>query len=178
MYVTQEMIQFFRNDQIYNTVTWETTVEILYWGIFMTVRIRTRRKTLSNNVTFCTTATTCKIWVGLFIIALMKLHIPVQLLTVLLKTCVYILTDRTVREVSPKGFGEESFVAWSQLCLWIKEEKWLFMAILWKKIFKLAGDFFSGVFKAWIRRNIHLPKYANFELGLHNNNHNKRMKDM
>lgn len=147
MYVTQEMIQFFWNYQIYNRVTWETTVEFCT-GVFSWLRIRTRRKTLSNYVTFCTTAITCRIWVGLFIIALLELHIPVQLLIVSLKKCVYILTDHTVRVVSPKGFGEESFVAWSQLCLWIKEDKLLFMAVLWKKTFKIAGDFFSGVFKA------------------------------
>lgn len=68
----------------------------------------------------------------LYLYSLMELNIPVQLLIILLKTYVYILTDRTVWKVSPKGFGEVSFVAWSQLCLWIKDEqnkKKLFIAI-------------------------------------------------
>jgi len=109
----------------------------------MTLRIWTRRPC------FCTAVTTCRNfgWVFFFIIALMELHILVQLLIVLLKTWVYILTDRTVREVSPKGFGEESFVAWSQLCLWIKDKKELFMVVLWKKVFKQVL-FFPGVFAA------------------------------
>lgn len=73
----------------------------------------------------------------------MKLNIPVQLLIILLKTYVYILTDRTVWKVSPKGFGEKSFVAWSQLCLWIKDEKITLLPFRESKSSKITG---SGMF--------------------------------
>lgn len=78
----------------------------------------------------------------------MKLNITVQLLIVLLKTYVYILTDRTVWKVSPKGFGEKSFVAWSQLCLWIKDEKITLLPFRESKSSKITGVFCSCVLRS------------------------------
>lgn len=78
----------------------------------------------------------------------MKLNITVQLLIVLLKTYVYILTDRTVWKVSPKGFGEKSFVAWSQLCLWIKDEKITILPFCESKSSKITGVFCSCVLRS------------------------------